>query len=88
MAWASVISGGSGLVLLVALLATGNRVGLTAHKLRYFAIAAAISYAIPNLLMFSAISHLGAGYTGIMFTLSPVVMSRTIRFGTCRKEAQ
>ena len=36
-------------------------------------IAAAISYAIPNLLMFSAIPHLGAGYTGIMFTLSPVI---------------
>jgi drug/metabolite transporter (DMT)-like permease len=46
---------------------------LTAQKLRYFVIAAAISYAIPNLLMFSAIPHLGAGYTGIMFTLSPVI---------------
>nr|MBA3446518.1 DMT family transporter [Pseudaminobacter sp.] len=44
-----------------------------AHKLRYFVLAAAISYAIPNLLMFSAIPHLGAGYTGIMFTLSPVI---------------
>ena len=32
-----------------------------------------VSYAIPNLLMFSAIPHLGAGYTGIMFTLSPVI---------------
>ena len=32
-----------------------------------------ISYAIPNLLMFSAMPHLGAGYTGIMFTLSPVI---------------
>ena len=28
---------------------------------------------MPNLLMFSAIPHLGAGYTGIMFTLSPVI---------------
>lgn len=73
MLWAFVISCGAGSVLLIALLATGNRVRLTAHKLRYFAIAAAISYAIPNMLMFSAIPHLGAGYTGIMFTLSPVV---------------
>ena len=50
-----------------------ERIRLTAHKLRYFVIAAAISYAIPNLLMFSAMPHLGAGYTGIMFTLSPVI---------------
>jgi drug/metabolite transporter (DMT)-like permease len=46
---------------------------LTPHRLRYFFITAAVSYAAPNLLMFSAIPHLGAGYTGIMFTLSPVI---------------
>jgi drug/metabolite transporter (DMT)-like permease len=71
--WAFVISAGAGSVLFAALLARGGRIVPTAGKLRYFAIAAAISYAIPNLLMFSAILHLGAGYTGIMFTLSPVV---------------
>lgn len=71
--WAFVISAGAGSVLLVALVSGGGRIAPTAGKLRYFAIAAAISYAIPNLLMFSAIPHLGAGYTGIMFTLSPVV---------------
>ena len=71
--WALVISSGAGGVLLIALLARGRRIALTARRLRYFVIAAAISYAIPNLLMFSAIPHLGAGYTGIMFTLSPVI---------------
>lgn len=71
--WGIVISGGAGFVLLIALLALGNGFRLTAHSLRYFVIAGAISYATPNLLMFSAIPHLGAGYTGIMFTLSPVV---------------
>ena len=71
--WALVVSLGAGSVLLAAMLARGRWVGLSAHKLRYFLIAAAISYAIPNLLMFSAIPHLGAGYTGIMFTLSPVI---------------
>ncbi|RUW90417.1 DMT family transporter, partial [Mesorhizobium sp. M8A.F.Ca.ET.023.01.1.1] len=60
-------------VLLVVLLLRGQRIRLTAHKLRYFFVTAAVSYAVPNLLMFSAIPHLGAGYTGIMFTLSPVV---------------
>ncbi|BCG78179.1 DMT family transporter [Mesorhizobium sp. 113-3-3] len=73
MVWAFVISVGAGGVLLCVLLARGQRIRLTAHKLRYFFVTAAVSYAVPNLLMFSAIPHLGAGYTGIMFTLSPVV---------------
>lgn len=73
MVWAFVISFGAGSVLFAALLARGRRMKLTSHRLRYFAIAAAVSYAIPNMLMFSAIPHLGAGYTGIMFTLSPVI---------------
>jgi len=73
MVWAFVISLGAGGVLLCVLLARGQRIRLTAHKLRYFFVTAAVSYALPNLLMFSAIPHLGAGYTGIMFTLSPVV---------------
>lgn len=73
MLWAFVISSGAGCVLLAALLAGGHRPKFTAHRLRYFLIAAAISYAIPNLLMFSAIPHLGAGYMGIMFTLSPII---------------
>lgn len=71
--WSFVISFGAGSVLLCVLLARRTPLRLTAHKLRYFVIAAAISYAIPNILMFSAIPHLGAGYTAIMLTLSPVV---------------
>jgi len=73
MVWAFVISLGAGGVLLCALLLRGQRIRMTPHKLRYFFITAAVSYAAPNLLMFSAIPHLGAGYTGIMFTLSPVI---------------
>lgn len=71
--WAFVVSFGAGSVLLISLLLRGQRIALNAGKLRYFFIAATISYAIPNILMFSAIPHLGAGYTGIMFTLSPVI---------------
>lgn len=81
--WAFVISAGAGAVLLAALLLRGKTLRLNGHKLRYFAIAAAVSYAIPNMLMFSAIPHLGAGYTGIMFTLSPVItlgLSVILRF--------
>jgi drug/metabolite transporter (DMT)-like permease len=71
--WSFVISAGAGSVLLAAMFARGHHIGLRAGKLRYYALAAAVSYAIPNLLMFSAVPHLGAGYTGIMFTLSPVI---------------
>jgi drug/metabolite transporter (DMT)-like permease len=73
MLWAFVISCGAGGVLFLALAIRGQFFQPTAPRLRYFIIAAAISYAIPNLLMFSAIPHLGAGYAGIMFTLSPVI---------------
>ena len=73
MLWAFLISFGAGSVLLVTLKLLGKPFALTPAKLRYYVIAAAISYAIPNILMFSAIPHLGAGYTGIMFTLSPVI---------------
>lgn len=73
MVWALVISLGAGTVLLVSMLLRGGRPGLDVARLRYFAIVAAVSYAVPNMLMFSAMPHLGAGYTGIMFTLSPIV---------------
>jgi drug/metabolite transporter (DMT)-like permease len=73
MVWAFVISLGAGGILLGAMALRGRRIHLTAHKLRYFSIVALVSYALPNLLMFSAISHLGAGYTGIMYTLSPII---------------
>lgn len=83
--WALVISLGAGGVLLIWMLASGRRVGLDAGRLRYFTIAAAISYAVPNLLMFAAIPHLGAGYTGIMFTLSPVItLLLSVLFGVRR----
>lgn len=73
MLWGFVISFGTGAVLLALLLVRRQGFALTAHRLRYFLVTAAISYAIPNILMFSAIPHLGAGYASIMFTLSPVI---------------
>jgi drug/metabolite transporter (DMT)-like permease len=73
MLWAFVISFGAGGVLFLVLLARRTPPVLTARRFRYFIIAGAVSYATPNILMFSAIPHLGAGYAGIMFTLSPVM---------------
>ncbi|WP_309085140.1 DMT family transporter [Chelativorans sp.] len=70
--WSFVISFGAGAVLLCALAARGGGVQLDAHRLRYFLVVAAVSFAGPNMLMFLAVPHLGAGFTGIMFTLTPV----------------
>jgi drug/metabolite transporter (DMT)-like permease len=71
-AWAFLISLGAGGILLVAFLASGKRFRRDGHMLRYHLVTAIVSYAIPNLLVVSVVPHLGAGYTGIMFTLSPV----------------
>lgn len=71
--WAFVISGGAGAVLLVALFLMRRRPSLNGPKLRYYLIVAAISYVIPNLLILEAIPRLGAGYTGIMYTISPIL---------------
>lgn len=73
MLWAFVVSCGAGSVLLIALALTGRRIPLTRHRLRYFIVVAAISYALPNFLLFTAVPHLGAGYAGILYTISPVM---------------
>lgn len=86
--WALLISGGAGAVLLVALLLRGRRLYADIGRLRYFFVAAAVSYAIPNLLMLSALPHLGAGYVGIMYTLSPMfTLALSALFGIRRPNA-
>ncbi len=72
LVWAFVVSAGAGSVLWMALTLRGDRIGLQPERLRYFLVTAIISYALPNILMFTVITHLGAGYTGVMFTLSPI----------------
>lgn len=72
-AWAFLISLGGGGVLALSLLLARRPFGLGGRRLRYFAITALVSYAVPNLLLFSVIPHLGAGFSGILYTLSPIV---------------
>lgn len=40
--------------------------------IRYVIISSLISFVAPNILLFSVIQHAGAGYSGLMFSLSPV----------------
>ena len=71
--WAFVVSSGAAAVLFPALALTSGLRRPDRHRLRYFVITATVSYALPNLLLFSVIPKVGAGYAGIMFTLSPVI---------------
>ena len=73
LVWAFLISAGAGVILAFAMLARRDSFKLTGGKIRYFLIAGTISYAVPNVLVFLSLPRLGAGFTGIMFTLSPIV---------------
>lgn len=71
--WSFVISFGVATTLIVVDAIRGGLRRPDAHRLRYFVLAGTISYCIPNIIVFAAIPHLGAGFTAIMFTLSPVI---------------
>ena len=48
-------------------------VAVDRQRLIFFSFTALVSYAVPNLLLFTVIPHVGAGYAGIMYTLSPII---------------
>ena len=72
LVWALLVSLGGASMLLPVLLARGRLVLPGRRVLRYVVISALVSFVGPNLLLFSVIPHAGAGYTGLMFALSPV----------------
>jgi drug/metabolite transporter (DMT)-like permease len=65
--WAMVISLVPGLVL--QLLAGQMRKDIIGFGL----VSGLTAYVIPNSIVFAAIPHVGAGYAGLMFALSPIV---------------
>lgn len=71
--WSFVISFGVAMTLFAVDAVRGGLRRPDTHRLRYFFLAGTISYCIPNIIVFAAIPHLGAGFTAIMFTLSPVI---------------
>ena len=71
--WAITIAIGSAACLGGVILARHIPVRLDAHHLRYFAVTAVVSYALPNLLVFALIPRLGSGFTAVFFTLSPML---------------
>lgn len=73
LVWTLLISAGAGSLLALALTLGGAPPRLDRPRLVYAVVAATLSYAVPNGLMFAAIPHVGAGFAGIMLTLSPVM---------------
>ena len=70
--WAGLISFGVIVMLLPVQLASRGLALPSAQVLRYTMVSATISFVAPNLLLFTVIPQVGAGYTGLMFALSPV----------------
>lgn len=73
LAWAWLISAGAGFVLLVIQLLSGKTVPLHSNYLRFYFLSSVCSLVLPNILIFTVIPKLGSGFTGILFTLSPVM---------------
>jgi len=71
--WAWLVSTGAGVVLLIFRSLKGRGISLSPVYCRYYLLSSVLSLVIPNLLIFTVIPHLGSGYTGILFTLTPVI---------------
>lgn len=70
--WAFVVSLGASVTLLVILLVNGRLTLPKGRMVRYVIISGLISFVAPNILLFTVIPLTGAGYTGLMFALSPI----------------
>ncbi|MEL4072861.1 DMT family transporter [Ochrobactrum sp. GPK 3] len=86
--WTFLFSASAGVILFAVLLLRRKSLGFSGGRARYYVCTAIISYALPNLLILSAIPRLGAGFTGIMYTLSPVItLVISMGFGLRRPNA-
>ena len=73
LAWALSLMLGGGALLTLVVLARGERIPATARYLRYYAVAGLLSTALPNLILFTVIPHLGAGLSSVVYTLPPIL---------------
>ncbi|WP_020594296.1 DMT family transporter [Kiloniella laminariae] len=72
MIWALIVSLGASAMLLPVQLLRRRLTLPKGQMLRYVIVSALISFVFPNVLLFSVIPHVGSGYAGLMFALSPV----------------
>lgn len=72
LVWAWLIAAGASLVLSVIHRFMGGKVNLRREYIQYFLLSSVCSLVLPNVLIFTVIPHLGSGFTGILFTLTPI----------------
>lgn len=70
--WAWLIAAGSGSVMLLIHVLSGNKMSLRTNFIKYYFALSVCALVIPNILIFVVIPKLGSGFTGILFTLSPI----------------
>ena len=70
--WAGIISLGVVIMLLPTQMTKRGLRLPAATVVRYTMISSLISFVLPNVLLFTVIPRVGAGYAGLMFALSPV----------------
>lgn len=70
--WAWMIAAGSASILLPIHMISGNKISFQTNYLKYYFLLSVCSLVVPNILIFSVIPSLGSGFTGILFTLSPI----------------
>lgn len=71
--WALLMSGGASFSLLLYRIVRKKPLLITSRNCVFYFSAAVVSLVIPNILTFSVIPKLGAGFTGVLFTLSPLI---------------
>lgn len=71
--WIMMNSFGVCIALLPALFFSGTLALPNKRHIKYLTISGSVTFAAPNLLIFLVIPHVGAGYSGIMFALSPII---------------
>jgi len=70
--WAFLMSGGAAVGLLLYRIACKKPFLITVQNSWFYFCAAVVSLVIPNILTFTVIPKLGSGFTGLLFTLSPL----------------
>lgn len=70
--WSWVIAAGSASVLWVIRAVATRTVVLKRTHARYYLLLSLCALVLPNILIYTVIPRLGSGFTGILFTLSPI----------------
>lgn len=72
VSWAFLFSCGAALSLLAFRIASRKPLLVNVTNVPFYCLAALVSLVLPNIITYRVIPELGSGYTGLLFTLSPL----------------